>query len=135
MLIQSTKKLLDQLNIKPVEHLEEDILFSWHANLITVKRRKAEVLVNDKNRYVIVLHGLKAKDFNNLDALILQGIRETFQEECIKKDIIDQFVNQSKEIIYTKTKDRTSVARMNKPVKHCGIMRSYWMVNHYLKRT
>ena len=36
-------------------------------------------MVNDKNRYVIVLHGLKAKDFKKLDELILQAIRETFQ--------------------------------------------------------
>ena len=114
MLIQCTKKLLDQLNIKPEAHLEEDPLFSWHANLIRVGRRKAVVLVNDKNRYVIVLHGLKAKDFKRLDEHIIQAIRETFQEECIKDEIIDKFINHSKGIAYTKTRDRTSVARMNK---------------------
>ena len=121
VLIQCTKKLLDQLNIKPVERLEADPLFSWHANLMIVNRRKAVVLVNDKNRYVIVLYGLKAKDFKNLDQLILQGIRETFLEEGIKKEIIDEFVS-SQELIYTKTKDRTSVARMN---KSCETLRYY----------
>ena len=39
----------------------------WHTNLIRVNRRKAVVLVNDENRYVIILHGLKAKDFKRLD--------------------------------------------------------------------
>ena len=114
MLIQCTKKLLDELNIKSEWQGDEEPLFSWHANLITVNRRKTIVIVNDKNRYVILLHGLKAKDFKNLDTPIVQAIRETFQQECIKDEIIEQFIQHAKEINFTKTKDRTSVARMNK---------------------
>ena len=114
MLIQCTKKLLDELDIKPEWQGDEESLFSWHANLITVNRRKTVVIVNDKNRYVIVLHGLKAKDFKKLDTSIEQAIRETFQQECIKDEIIEQFIQRAKEINFTKTKDRTSVARMNK---------------------
>ena len=114
ILIQATKKLLDQLNIKTVEAREDEPLFSWHSNLITLNRRKAVVLVIDKNRYVIVLYGLRAKEFKNLDVLILEGIRETFLAEGIKEEIIDRYINQSKEIVYTKTKDRKSVARLNK---------------------
>ncbi|MEH7523304.1 plasmid pRiA4b ORF-3 family protein [Bacillus sp. JJ1503] len=114
MLIQCTKKLLDQLDIKSDIQVKEEPLFSWHAHLITLNRRKTIVLVNDQNRYVVVLHGLKAKEFKNLDEVILQGIRETFREEGIKDEVIEKFLSQSKEISYTKTKDRTSVARMNK---------------------
>ncbi|MEH7123005.1 plasmid pRiA4b ORF-3 family protein [Bacillus sp. JJ1773] len=114
MLIQCTKKLLDQLDIKSDIQVKEEPLFSWHAHLITLNRRKTIVLVNDQNRYVVVLHGLKAKDFKNLDKVLLQGIRETFMEEGIKDEVIEKFLFQSKEISYTKTKDRTSVARMNK---------------------
>jgi hypothetical protein len=86
----------------------------WHANLITLNRRKTVVLVNDKNRYIVVLYGLKAKDFKKIDELIVKAVRETFQDECIKGEVIDKFLNHSKETIHTKTKDRTSVARMNK---------------------
>lgn len=123
MLIQCTKKLFDELGIKPENPAEEDqdLLFAWHANVITINRRKAVVLVNDKNRYVVVLYGLKAKDFKKLDEIIVQAIRETFQEEGIKPEIIDQYLNQSGEVTYTKTKDRTSVNRMNKsidPIPH-----------------
>ncbi|GCD13121.1 DUF6933 domain-containing protein [Clostridium tagluense] len=78
MLIQCTKKILKQLNIKSEAHPQEESLFSWHANLITVYRRKAIVLVNDKNRYVIVLRVLKDKDFKRLDEYIIKGIKETF---------------------------------------------------------
>ena len=60
MLIQCTKKLLGELEIKPVPSIEEAPLFSWHANIITVNRRKTVVLCNDSNRYIVVLYGLKA---------------------------------------------------------------------------
>ncbi|MBS4190146.1 plasmid pRiA4b ORF-3 family protein [Bacillus sp. FJAT-49705] len=114
MLIQCTKKLLDQLDIKPQSHIEAEPLFSWHAHLLTINRRKTVVLVNDQNRYAIVFHGLKAKDFKKLDEVLLQGIRETFLQEGMKEEIVEKFLLQSKEFTYTKTKDRTSVARMNK---------------------
>lgn len=114
MIIQCTKKLLDQLKIKPIKAIDELPLFSWHANLITVNHRKTIVLVNDSNRYIIVLYGLKAKDFKNLDKIIMNSIRETLLDECIKAEIVDQFINHSPGITYAKTKDRSLVARMNK---------------------
>ncbi|BEP27847.1 plasmid pRiA4b ORF-3 family protein [Helicovermis profundi] len=124
MLIQCTKKLLDQMKIKPEIKLpvEENELFSWHANLIKFNRKNTVVLVNDKNRYIIVLYALKAKDFKNLDKLIINAIKETFLDECIKEAIIDSLLESSGSIIYTKTKNRISIARMNQSI---GI------VNHF----
>lgn len=113
MLIQCTKKLLEKLDIKKTESLNEELLFSWHANLITLNRRKTVVLVNDSNRYAIILHGLKQKDFNKLSELILKAIEETLNIEGIKKEVIDKYINSSKSIIFTKTKNRSLVAKMN----------------------
>lgn len=114
MLIQCTKKLLEQLKIEPVTAIDELPLFSWHANLLTVNHRKTIVLVNDSSRYIIVFYGLKAKDFKNLNRIIMNSIRETFLDECIKDEIVEQFLNYSPEIIYAKTKDKSLVAKMNK---------------------
>nr|WP_077247621.1 hypothetical protein [Bacillus sp. FJAT-27225] len=60
MKIQCTKKLLDKLDVEVVAGQEEDPLFSWHANLITFNRKNVVILVNDKNRFSVILHGLKA---------------------------------------------------------------------------
>ena len=117
MLIQCTKKLLDQLKIKPAIGVEEEPLFSWHANLITINRRKVVVIVNDKNRYSIVLFGLKAKEFKDFDEYIIEAIKRTLQQECIKEDIIEEFISSSREVTYTKTKDRSMVAKMNDSCK------------------
>lgn len=114
MLIQCTKKLLEQLNIKPLSQVEENPLFSWHAHFILVNRRKTVVLVNDLSRYVIVLHGLKAKDYKRFDQLLLQAIRETFESDGIRNDVIEKYLTHSMATTYSKTKDRTSVSRLNK---------------------
>lgn len=114
MLIQCTKKLLDQLNVKPQPVPDELPLFSWHANLIIVNHRKTVVLMNDETRYILVLYGLKAKDFKKLDTLILDTLRQTLAAEYVKPEIIRQFISWSPGITYTKTKDRSLVARLNK---------------------
>lgn len=124
MLIQCTKKLLTELKLKPTPAPKEDPLFSWHANILTVNRRKTLVLMNDSNRYIIVLYGLKAKDFKKIDELILEAIRETYQEENIKEEVIEAFLAQSKEMTFTSTKDRTGVARLNKACEHVYVMES-----------
>jgi len=49
MLIQCTKKLLDELNVKLTVVNDEKPLFCWHANLITINHRKTVVLLNDSN--------------------------------------------------------------------------------------
>jgi len=117
MFIQCTKKLLDELKIKPEPTaIEEAPLFSWHANFLTINRRKTVVLVNDSNRYVIVLYGLLAKDVREFDELITEAIQTNFREEGIREEIIQQFIAHAPTITYTKTKDRSSVARMNNSI-------------------
>lgn len=117
MHIQGTKKLLDQLKISPEIQHEEDPLFSWHANLVTVNRRKAVVLVNDKNRYVIILYGLVAKHFKKIEELIIESIKKTFQAEGIKENVIEQYIQHAPTFTFSKTKNKTSVARMNKSLE------------------
>lgn len=69
MLIHCTKKLLDELKIAPSVTPDDcDPLFSWRAHIISVNRRKTVVLMCDLSRYVVVLYGLKAKDFKELSA-------------------------------------------------------------------
>lgn len=125
MFIHCTKKLLDQLGVKPASGEEEEALFSWHANLITVNRKKTVVFTNDLNRYVVILHGLKAKDFKKLDELFLQGIKEVFRKEGIKEELIEKYILHSKEITISKTKNRTLVARLNKACENVEYFSDY----------
>jgi len=43
------------------------------------------VLVNDKNRYAVILYDLRAKDFKNFGSIFVEAIRRVLQEEDIKE--------------------------------------------------
>lgn len=121
MFIQCTKKLLDRLKLKPEPRLEENPLFSWHANLVTINRRQAVVLINDKTRYAIMIYGLKAKDFSQINRWIVQAVREVFLQEGIKEEVIEHYLQDAGAIAFTKTKDRSHVARLNKATENTEV--------------
>ncbi|MBM6619133.1 plasmid pRiA4b ORF-3 family protein [Bacillus suaedaesalsae] len=114
MLIQCTKKLLTELKLKPEPSSESDSLFSWHANIITLNRKKTIVLVNDQSRYIIVLYSVKAADLKRIDQLLVQAIRDTFCHEGIKDEVIENYLSHFNEVKFSTTKDRKLVARLNK---------------------
>lgn len=120
MQICCTKKLQDQISIdiEPVE--ETDDIFCWSANLITLNRRKTVVVVNDYSRFGFVLYGLKAKDFKNIESLILEGIKRTLAGEKIKPEIIENYIEKANEIKFTKTRGPRYVARINKACELVG---------------
>ncbi len=120
MQIHSTKKLLEQIPFLPLAKSTEESspLFSWHANFLTINRRKTVVLMNDQNRYVIVLHGLKAKDFKQFHVIIEKAIRQVFRAERISEEVIKQYIKAAGAVSFSKTKDRSMVARLNQACDH-----------------
>ena len=121
MLIGCTKKLQDEMRAMAQKSgSEEKELFSWSANLVKIKRRKAVIVVNDSNRFGFVLFGLKTKDFKRIDELILQNIKRCLQHLKIKEEIIEQYLSDAGAIIYSKTKGPRYVARLNKACELVG---------------
>jgi hypothetical protein len=120
MLIQCTKKLLDELGIDPTAVVDKDPTFSWHANLVTLNRRKTLILIHDRNRYVIVMYGLRKKDFQKLDSLIIDTIREALQAECINEEIIHTFLDQAGEAVFARSSDRSSLTRLVQAAEFAG---------------
>jgi len=114
MFIGCTKKLQDEMKIKAQEAEDTNDLYSWSAHLIIVNRKKILVVVNDSNRFGFVISGLKAKDFKILDKLILNGIRKCLKNEWIKEEIIEQYLNETGAICFSKTKGSKYVSRLNK---------------------
>lgn len=114
MQICCTKKLYDKMKIKPEEDINQDPFFSWHANLLKIEGLgNVVILTNDNNQYTLVLTGLKQKHFNKLSRYIKQAIRETFKAEYIKPDVADKYLEQAGDFVFTKTKNRSLIAKMN----------------------
>lgn len=120
MQICLTKKLQNELGVPVESGTEENDLFCWSANLITVNRRKTVVVVNDSSRFGFVLHGLKAKEFKNFGELVREGIKKCLRDEKIKEEIIEEYVQSAGELVFTKTRGRSYVARLNKACEFVG---------------
>lgn len=114
MQICCTKKLQDEMGIVLQDGGSEDDLFCWSMHFITVKRRKTIVVVNDSSRFGFVLYGMKAKDFKNLNELLLLGIKNCMRDEKIKDEIIERYLESGGEITYSKTRGSKYVSRINK---------------------
>jgi hypothetical protein len=121
MQICCTKKLLDEMGIDAQNGRSENDLFCWSAHFITLNRRKTIVVVNDSSRFGFILYGLKAKDFNGLNKLILQGISICLQDEKIKEEIIEQYLKEAGDFVFTKTRGPKYVARLNKACEQVAI--------------
>jgi len=118
MQIQCTKKLLKELGVVELQAAEEESIFCWHANLLTMNRRKAIVLMNDSSRYSIILYGLKAKHMKKINEIIIEAIRDTWLAEGIRPEIIEAYLSAGKNFAFSATKDRSMVARLNKACDH-----------------
>jgi hypothetical protein len=133
MLVQCTKKLLDALAIKPSIIAEEQPLFSWHAHLLVMNRRKTLILMNDKNRYIVVLHGLKAKDMKNLGDIIISAIRETLLNEQIAKEVVEKYLKAAPEIVFAKTKNKSAVAKLNSTCENVSFYTEHFSMQNIIQ--
>lgn len=115
MLIHCTKKLLDELGVKPSNAPEEyNPLFSWRAHFLMLNRRKSIVLMCDSSRYVVVLHGLKAKELRELGRHVTAAVREALLLEQINPEIVERYLQAAGEPVLLKNGDRKQTARLNK---------------------
>lgn len=95
MELACTKKLLEYVGVKPEKmSVEIDPLFEWTANLIVINRRKTIVVVHAASRCSFVLHGMTVKHLKKLPEWILRGVRSVLESECVRPEIIEQYLNE-----------------------------------------
>ena len=132
MLIQCTKALLDRIGIKgselasPEGHEQlPDSLMAWHANFVSIDRRKAIILMNNETRYPIVIYRPSKKDFSKIKELIREAITEALRMEGVRKEAIEAYLAKAGEISFSKTSSRSMVAKMNNTVREIEFMGEY----------
>lgn len=113
MQIACTKKLLDEMGIKPAPSQDAVPLYIWRANMIKINRRKTVVLMCDQNRYVVVLYALKGKDFTKLNELILAAIRHTLLKQQINPEIVDQYISSAGPVSFVRNTGKSETAHLN----------------------
>uniref|UniRef100_UPI00406D4C32 DUF6933 domain-containing protein n=1 Tax=Sporosarcina sp. FSL K6-1522 TaxID=2921554 RepID=UPI00406D4C32 len=71
------------------------------------------MLMINRRKTVILMHGMKAKDFKQLDVLVEKAIRQVFRAERVSEDVIEQYMKAAGDVAFYKTKNRSLVARLN----------------------
>jgi hypothetical protein len=118
--IQCTKKLLDELKIDIGEKkvIVADPIFSWHSHLFLINRKKCAIVMNNKTRFNFILFGLKKADFKEFSSLVAKGIKENFMAEGIDGSVVDKYIQECNEAIYTTSSDKSIISQMNE-MKRC----------------
>jgi hypothetical protein len=141
MLIQCTKALLDQLGIKnselysPEGHEQfPNSFMAWHANFVTIDRKKAIVLMNNETRYPIVIYRPSKKDISKINELIREAIITALQMEGVRKEVIEAYMEKSGEIKFSKTASRSMLGKMNNAVREIEFTQEYLDGNLRIQR-
>ena len=112
-ILRCTKKLLAELNVKP-EDIEEQSqgISNWHANLISVDRRKCILFTHDITLFSIFLPGLRKPEFQNIKDVFGQTLFKSLISESFSQSHIELFLDDIRNIQFTKTNNRSVIGSM-----------------------
>ncbi len=112
--IQCTKKLLTELKVEDSgATIPTSPLGSWHANLLTLDRRKCVLFTNDLTRYSFLVTGLRKPDFQVLDEVFRQSLFKSLINDGFNQEQIEKVLDEIREISFTKTSSRSVLGSMN----------------------
>src|SRR5690625_1391719 len=110
----------------PVGHEQfPESFMAWHANIITIDRKKAIVLMNNETRFPVVIYRPVKKDFSNIKTLIREAIAEALRIEGVRADVIDTYLEKAGDMTFSKTANRGLVARLNNTVRDIEFFEEY----------
>lgn len=125
MQIALTGKLAKALGIKPPA-TDENInpLFTWTANWTKVwDNRRTEdllVLVNNATRFTVAVYQVKRKDLNKIEEKMQKAIRNTLLAYNLNAEMVDEYLELSGAIEYTKNSSRHASAWVTKAGLECA---------------
>lgn len=118
MQIALTKKLADAMKITLQSPSKEiNPLFTWTANWVKVwDNRRVEdmlVMVNNSTRFAVAVYQVKRKDLKNIEKIIKEAIANTLLTMNVNPEIVEAYLEQAGEFVFTKNSDRKATAWLN----------------------
>jgi hypothetical protein len=112
-IIRCTKKLLDELKVKPddVEGQSQN-LSNWHANLIRVDRRKCILFTHDATLFSIFLPGVRKSEFQKIKDIFGQVLFKSLIGESFSQTHVELFLEDFRNIQFSKTNNRSVLGSM-----------------------
>lgn len=114
MIYQCTKDLLKALKVEKTD--KPDIynkLFSWNGKVMKVGRRNLVYLMNDASKLSVILYGMTGKEFKHFEDHVKEGIREVLKDCDVAEDIIDGYLKEAGEGIFTSSGTRKQLGVLN----------------------
>jgi hypothetical protein len=111
--LQCTQKLLKELKIDLSPVKDTDPITLWHANLLTLDRRKCVLFTNDQTRYSFLVSGLKKPDFQRLGEIFLDNLFRCMLNEGIPQKGVEKVLNTCSSYCFTKTSSKSVLGTMN----------------------
>lgn len=116
--LKFTQKLLKDMKVVPVEITESESLFSWHANILQLKRKHI-IFVNDSSRLCLIIDGIRSSQAGKLQDKFISSLKEYLLLEGVRKSLIDQYFLEAGEIEIGKTNNKSVIGTMTEMAFYC----------------
>ena len=92
--LQCTQKRLKELKTDISPDKDINPISLWHANLLTLDRRKCVLFTNDKTRYTFLVPGLKKPDFRHLGEVFLDNLFRYMLNDGLPQNGVEKVLNE-----------------------------------------
>jgi len=117
--LKFTQKLLKDMKTAPVELGETNPLFSWHVNILQLKRKHI-IFVNDFSRLCLVIGGIRSSQLDKLKEQFLIGLKEYLMLEGTRTNLVNQYLLEAGEVSIGKTNDKSVLGTMTEMSLYCS---------------
>ncbi|MFD1176666.1 DUF6933 domain-containing protein [Paenibacillus puldeungensis] len=117
--LRFTQKLIKDMKVAPVELSEVDSLFSWHVNILQL-RRKHIIFVNDSSRLCLIIGGIRSSQVVKLQNIFKEELKKYLMLEGLKRKLIDQYFLEAGGISIGKTNDKSVLGTMKEMSLYCS---------------
>lgn len=112
IVLRYTQKLIKDMKVVPVEVDEIPSFFSWHVNILQL-RKKHILFVNDASRLCLIVDGIRSSQANKLVDKFRSELELYLVKEGFTKQLIDQYLLEAQDIIISRTNNRSVLGTMN----------------------
>ncbi|WII39957.1 DUF6933 domain-containing protein [Paenibacillus thiaminolyticus] len=106
------------MNVAPAELGGTDPLFSWHVNILQL-RRKHIIFVNDSSRLCLIVNGIRSSQVVKLQEKFISKLEEYLLLEGVKRSLINQYLFEAGEVSIGKTNVKSVLGTMNEMSFYC----------------
>ncbi|ANY75213.1 DUF6933 domain-containing protein [Paenibacillus ihbetae] len=113
IILRLTQSLLKDMKTTPME-VNNDVpsLFSWHANIYHLNKRKHIVFVNDLTRLTVIIDGVRTGQLTKMQEKFMETLEEYLLAEGIDSSNITSFLQNGSDITISKTNNRSVLGTM-----------------------